>query len=166
MAKINIRAMERGDIDAVVRTEREAFPSPWTKDVFYRQLLNPGRRRLLVAEREREVIGHLAAWLRARYVHITSLAVRETFRRQGVATALVEKIMKDQHKLREEIRLEVRVSNQPARSLYRSLGFLEIDQKEDYYMDNGETALVLSYTLTDTVEAATGGSSGEISRSN
>ncbi len=141
---MKVRAMEFGDMDAAAEIEAVTFREPWGKDVFYRQLLNPGRRRLLVAEKGGIVIGHLAAWLRARTVNITTLAVKPEARRQGVATALVKKLIVEQSGLREKIKLEVRISNKPARTLYRKLGFEEQRKKKNYYVDNGETALVMS----------------------
>jgi ribosomal-protein-alanine N-acetyltransferase len=42
----------------------------------------------------------------------------------------------------EEIYLEVRLSNQPARTFYRGLGFTEAGRRPGYYLD-GEDALVM-----------------------
>lgn len=160
MSQLRVRRMEQPDIPAAVEIEQQVFPSPWTEKVFYRQLLNPGRRRLLVAELDGEVIGHLGAWLRARHVHITTLAVARAHRRRGVATALVEEIISSQKELRREVRLEVRKSNTVAQKLYRNLGFQEVDRKEDYYVDNQETALVMSYPLSPAAEADSSANTG------
>ncbi len=139
--------MEISDISDAVKIEKASFEEPWDSDVFYRQLLNRGRRRLLVAENNCRVVGHLAAWLKASTVNVTTLAVEPTARRQGAATALVQKLIAEQRGLREKIKLQVRVSNRAARTLYKKLGFEEQGTQENYYVDNGETALVMSRPL-------------------
>lgn len=48
----------------------------------------------------------------------------------------------------EDMFLEVRVSNGPARALYESLGFEDLSRRPSYYVD-GEDALVLVKNLTD-----------------
>lgn len=39
--------------------------------------------------------------------------------------------------------LEVRVSNEPAKNLYRKLGFEPSGVRPGYYSDNGEDALIM-----------------------
>jgi ribosomal-protein-alanine N-acetyltransferase len=40
--------------------------------------------------------------------------------------------------------LEVRVSNQPARALYREFGFHEVGVRKRYYSDNKEDAVIMT----------------------
>ena len=42
--------------------------------------------------------------------------------------------------------LEVRASNEPAKNLYKKLGFQEIGRRKRYYADNNEDALVMVLT--------------------
>ena len=43
----------------------------------------------------------------------------------------------------KQITLEVRESNQRAQKLYQKMGFQVIDQRENYYYNNHETALIM-----------------------
>jgi ribosomal-protein-alanine N-acetyltransferase len=43
--------------------------------------------------------------------------------------------------------LEVRESNEPALSLYRGLGFQELDRRARYYADTDEDAVVMQLEL-------------------
>ncbi len=73
--------------------------------------------------------------------------VSDSVRRQGVARSLVEKaiatlIEKDV----KRVFLEVRESNVPAISLYKSTGFSQISIRKNYYKD-GENAVVMKKEL-------------------
>jgi ribosomal-protein-alanine N-acetyltransferase len=43
-----------------------------------------------------------------------------------------------------EATLEVRVSNEPARALYRAYGFHDVGLRKRYYEDNGEDAVIMT----------------------
>lgn len=79
--------------------------------------------------------------------HVVSLAVLPEHRRRGIATALMKEATLNLRKEGAgECFLEVRVSNEPALELYRSLGFTEVSRLRSYYLD-GEDAYVLATKL-------------------
>jgi ribosomal-protein-alanine N-acetyltransferase len=66
----------------------------------------------------------------------------------GIGTALLQnsiKAMKEVYEA-EEVYLEVRVSNAPAISLYKKLGFSEVKVLKHYYAD-GEDAYLMARPL-------------------
>ncbi len=69
--------------------------------------------------------------------------MEDRFRRRGVASFLMDEVLAFAERERvEEIYLEVRVSNRPARVFYEGLGFREAGRRARYYLD-GEDALVM-----------------------
>ncbi|HEY4707910.1 MAG TPA: ribosomal protein S18-alanine N-acetyltransferase, partial [Thermodesulfobacteriota bacterium] len=76
--------------------------------------------------------------------HILNIAVDPKFRGRGLATRLLSmmlQIMK--RKMVYEIFLEVRVSNDAARELYRKFGFREAFIRKNYYGDEDAIVMIL-----------------------
>jgi [ribosomal protein S18]-alanine N-acetyltransferase len=94
------------------------------------------------------VVGFLLAWRAADELHLTDLGVTAAARRRGIARALVSALQREgELGLARVILLEVRESNEPALSLYRELGFQELDRRARYYDDTGEDAVVMQLEL-------------------
>jgi ribosomal-protein-alanine N-acetyltransferase len=91
------------------------------------------------------VIGFAGIWVIANEAHITNIAVRNLYRRQGIGELLLISIIEIAAKLKANIiNLEVRVSNTPAQSLYYKYGFNQAGVRRGYYTDNREDALLMS----------------------
>jgi [ribosomal protein S18]-alanine N-acetyltransferase len=79
---------------------------------------------------------------------LENIVVSETARRQGLGTLLLREFVdhaRAQHGI--GIFLEVRQSNQNARSLYRKLGFQEAGLRKSYYVDPPEDAIICRLRL-------------------
>lgn len=138
------RKMTLGDIPAVAETEREAFATPWTEEIFEHELTGNAYAHYIVAEVDGQIIGHVGMWIVLDECHITNVAVRSSMRGRGLGEALMRKVM--ELCVLNEVKtmtLEVRVSNEPARSLYRKLGFQEGGIRKNYYQDDHEDGLVM-----------------------
>ena len=75
---------------------------------------------------------------------IMNVAVSPDYRRTGVAKALLEALQtaltaRGVHSLT----LEVRASNEPARALYTSVGYVQVGRRPNYYHKPREDALIL-----------------------
>jgi ribosomal-protein-alanine N-acetyltransferase len=91
------------------------------------------------------VIGFASMWLMADEAHITNIAVRQSYQRQGIGELLLMSTIDLTAELRANIvTLEVRVSNLPAQSLYNKWGFTEVGLRRGYYTDNREDAILMS----------------------
>ena len=142
-----VREAERADLLAVFRIEKESFPQPWPFSAFEMFLDEPG---FLVAhdDEEREpVVGYVVADIVRTHGrplgHVKDLAVHPDRRGEGVgATLLGNALARLDARNVPTVKLEVRPSNDPARSLYREFGF-EYSKRIPGYYDDGEDALVL-----------------------
>jgi len=94
---------------------------------------------------EQFVIGFASMWVMADEAHITNIAVRSSYQRQGIGELLLISIIKLAAEVKADIvTLEVRVSNLPAQRLYQKYGFVEVGLRHGYYTDNREDALLMS----------------------
>ena len=130
--------------DAMAEIHRAAFPSAdaWSRDVMFLQLelpvtfgfVHPGG-------------GMILARAAADESEILTLAVCPMQRRRGLASALLRAAMNRALTLGAvSMFLEVAVTNDAARGLYKAHGFTEAGLRRNYYTD-GTNALILRSTL-------------------
>jgi ribosomal-protein-alanine N-acetyltransferase len=107
-------------------------------------------RRLLRGEPEppptRElIIGVVGFWMMVDELHIVTIAVRGTFRRQGVGELLIMCAVEFAmvHGM-DAVTLEYRRSNEVARALYEKYGFINAGMRPRYYSDNNEDAVIMT----------------------
>ena len=94
---------------------------------------------------EEYIIGFAGFWIMADEAHITNIAVRELYRRQGIGEVLLISTMDLATELNTRIiTLEVRVSNTAAQNLYYKYDFTETGLRRGYYTDNKEDAVLMS----------------------
>lgn len=91
------------------------------------------------------IVGFAGIWIVADEAHITNIALRESYRRQGVGELLLISIIDLAAELNARfITLEVRASNTVAQSLYQKYGFTQVGLRHGYYTDNGEDAILMT----------------------
>lgn len=147
VAGISIDALREEDIPKAAEIERLSFSTPWSETLFFNELKNP-RCVALAARKERLLVGYACGGLIIDEGHIHNLAVSPDFRGKGIAAALVKELVS---LLGEQgarfIFLEVRDSNEAAKSLYRAFGFEVIGTRKDYYVSPVEHAVVMRLRL-------------------
>ncbi|MFN5320042.1 MAG: ribosomal protein S18-alanine N-acetyltransferase [Planctomycetota bacterium] len=143
--------MIRRDMPEVLNIEAQSFEFPWSEDDFIRCL----RQRNcigMVAECDEQVVGFMIYELNRNVLHVLNFAVRSDFRRRGLGTQMLDKLVgKLSQQRRTRIDLEVRESNLAAQLFFRRSGFRAITVLRDFYEDTTESAYVMSYAL-DTEE--------------
>jgi len=91
------------------------------------------------------VTGFAGFWILAGEAHITSIAVREARRRQGIGELLLISVIDLANGLNAHVvTLEVRVSNIAAQSLYYKYGFTQTGLRRNYYIEDREDAVIMS----------------------
>lgn len=144
MADTAFARLETADVAEVAELETLCFSTPWSEAQLAAALALPhfiayGVRRQ----------GRLLAYITLAHtpgeLEILNIATSPDCRRQGHARQLLTMIIGTMPQLDvERMVLEVRVSNIPARALYKSLGFIRAGLRKAYYKDTGEDALIMS----------------------
>lgn len=97
------------------------------------------------ASRHEYVVGIAGFWVMVDEAHITTLGVRNAYRRRGIGERLLIEIVDMATELKAHVvTLEVRVSNKEAQALYRKYRFQKVGIRRGYYSDNGEDAVLMT----------------------
>src|SRR5947199_787950 len=91
-APVQIRRLGYGDLPAVLAIERRAFTTPWSLAMFVLELSKPSGI-CLAAMRDGRMAGYLICSRYDRVWHIMNVAVDPDQRRQGLATALLNRLL-------------------------------------------------------------------------
>ncbi|MEM1668432.1 MAG: ribosomal protein S18-alanine N-acetyltransferase [Thermofilaceae archaeon] len=142
--RLVIREARKEDLTDVYDIETLSFGSEAYEPFLLQLYFNLARETFLVAEVEGRVIGYAIGVLtRWGGGHVISIAVHPSFRRMGVAEKLLRELLKRMRQRgAKAVRLEVKVSNEPAINLYKKLGFRAVGVISNYY-PNGEDAYVM-----------------------
>ena len=148
---IVVDRMTVDDLGAVQEIEGESFTTPWPPHAYRSELETNRLAHYIVARYDDQLVGFAGMWLMVDEAHITTFAVRRTWRRQGVGERLLLALLDlAQARGAREATLEVRPSNHPARRLYEKYGFALVGVRRRYYSDDNEDALILT---TDTLDS-------------
>ena len=138
-----ILEMNAAHVSQVAALEKICFTDPWSEMSIASELQNLWSYWLVALEGDR-VIGYVGSQSSIDEADIMNVAVHPDFRRQGIAEALINRLVAD---LKERdihaLLLEVRVSNTPAITLYEKLGFSQVGRRKNYYHNPKEDALIL-----------------------
>ena len=142
MSEFEIRRLTYADLPQVIAIERRAFPTPWSLAMFVLELSKPSGI-CLAAVRDERVIGYLVCSRYDTVWHLMNIAVDDRMRREGIASALLERLFEIADKPSEQYTLEVRTSNDAAIRLYERFGFRAAGRRRAYYHDNREDAIIM-----------------------
>ena len=137
-----IRRLAYADLPQVIAIERRAFVTPWSLAMFVLELSKPSGI-CLAARRDERLMAYLVCSRYDRVWHLMNIAVDPDERRQGIATALLERLYAEVSDPEAQFTLEVRRSNTSALALYERQGFRAAGVRRRYYQDNGEDAVVM-----------------------
>ena len=149
---LDIRRLTYADLPQVISIERRAFPTPWSLAMFVLELSKPSGISLAALIDER-LVGYLVCSRYDTVWHLMNVAVDPHKRRQGIATALLERLFEQADKPSEQYTLEVRTSNDAAIRLYERFGFRAAGRRRAYYHDNREDALIMWRTVEERATA-------------
>ena len=128
------------DRAAILALESASFSNPWTPETFDTMLETPVSR-LYVARDHACIVAFCACRIFDDELHINTIAVDETRRRQGIARTLLHDVLERTGARRAT--LEVRRSNVAALRLYEALGFTVTAVRPRYYEKPEEDGLIL-----------------------
>jgi ribosomal-protein-alanine N-acetyltransferase len=144
--QVTIRPLGYADLPQVIAVERRAFPTPWSLAMFVLELSKPSSVCLAAVvdsgAAPQTLVGYLVCSRYADVWHLMNIAVDPPMLRQGIASALIERLLEVAGPS-ESYTLEVRPSNPAAIALYRRFGFEPAGTRPRYYADTGEDALIM-----------------------
>jgi ribosomal-protein-alanine N-acetyltransferase len=150
--ELEFKRMSPADIKEVMAIEVRAYPVPWTEGIM-RDCLHVGYE-CQVARLGDRIVAYSFMSIAVNEAHLLNITVAPELQGQGYGRRMALHMLDlAQDKLADTVYLEVRPSNKAARALYRSLGFVQIGRRKDYYPDprGREDALVYSLLLVDPV---------------
>lgn len=143
--RVHIRWMIRRDMAEILSIEAHSFEFPWSEEDF----INCLRQRNcigMVAEYDDHVVGFMIYELNKNRIQVVNFAVAERFRRRGVGTQMMAKLVgKLSSQRRSRITLEVRETNLPAQLFFRAKEFRAVSVLRDFYADTPEDAYLMQY---------------------
>jgi ribosomal-protein-alanine N-acetyltransferase len=150
--------MTEHDLLEVVEIEALSGLSPWGWDAYYKELQSAQDVIMLVARTQRAdtgpgdsaaIAGFIISRLIAGEVHVNNVAVRNEFRRQGIAAQLIAEVIEWGRRHHAHLALlEVRAGNTAAQSLYCRCGFQIVGRRRRYYSQPVEDALMMSISFS------------------
>ncbi len=143
--RVHIHWLTLRDTPDVLSIEAASFEFPWSEDTLIRTLRKRNTNGM-VAEIADKVVGVMIYELHKNRLHLINFAVAPTARRQGVGSAMVEKMVsKLSYDRRNRITLEVRETNLAAQLFFKSQGFRAVRVLKDFYEDVDEDAYLMQY---------------------
>jgi len=146
------RRMALDDLDRVMEIEKSGFAHPWSADLLRREMMHDWSTVLVAAETRRGTgsgpMEALVGFIVYDELHVLNIATAPEERRRGVAKALMnEAAVRARRAGAVLATLEVRRTNVPAIGLYRALGYRQVGIRVNYYVDEGEDAIVMAKDL-------------------
>lgn len=136
------------DLSDLMNVEKDCFEDPYQAKQYEYELADNPCAYLYGYYKDDNLIGFIDYWVTFDTTQLCKIGVLEAYRQQQIATELMDFMYEEAIKENcETILLEVRASNQIARSFYEREGFLEINVRKDYYSNPSEDAIVMGKIL-------------------
>ncbi|EHR73072.1 ribosomal-protein-alanine acetyltransferase [Burkholderiales bacterium JOSHI_001] len=145
-----LRPLTLADLDTLMAIEVQAYPVPWTRGNFIDSLA-AGYLAMKLVDTQGHWLGYYLAMPGVEEMHLLNLTVAPQEQGRGHARAMLDDLVqRARDAAAAQLWLEVRVSNERARALYRRYGFAEVGRRRAYYpaaQGPREDAIVMSLPL-------------------
>ena len=139
---LTITPMGWGDLSAIMALEHLCFESPWTADIYRRELrdnsfsfyhivrpASPNTRMSLPS-----VLAYGGCWVTGDECHLMTIATHPDWRRRHLGEwLLLDLLAEARQRAAGRCMLEVRAGNRSAIGLYEKLGFFQVGLRRGYY---------------------------------
>jgi len=138
-----VREMTPETISGVLEIEMQCFSDPWSYEMI-KKGLESSLDTWLVLWEEETAAGYCVFRTIADECELLRIAVRPELRGRGLSKKLMDQmVFYSRQKEVKSIFLEVRESNDRARNLYKSYGFVEAGIRKHYYLNPIENAVLM-----------------------
>lgn len=132
-------------LDQLEEIEKLCFSDPWSRRLLVETLENEAAAMLAAVGENGTVLGYAGIQVVLDEGSVNNVAVRPEFRRQGVASQLLEVFRRfGEGRGLAFLTLEVRASNRAARALYAKHGYVETGRRKNYYRHPQEDAIIMT----------------------
>lgn len=146
MDNLKISNMTISDFEIISPILSLDFDSFWSPEVLKGELNNENSQ-YIVAKIDNEIVGFAGIWKSVDDVHITDIVVKRDFRKKGIGSLLLQKLITLTKELKfNELTLEVNYNNEVAKKLYLKFGFKELGIRKKYY-NNTDDAIIMTLYL-------------------
>lgn len=139
--RYTIKKAVSADLEAMFEIEQACIADPWSMAAFESSFAANGTLFLVAEAENGEVCGFVTANAVLDGISIYNIAVKEGFRRLGIASALISELEKGEP---YRIDLEVRESNASAIALYEKCGFEQVGMRKNFYAKPTENAVLMT----------------------
>ncbi len=136
---MEIEKLSEKYIKDVAQIEKACFSKPWDEISIAAELKNEFSEFYIAVENG-TAVGFVGLYALTGEADIVRVGVLPQYRNRGIARAVLTKSLEN---VDGDVFLDVRESNVPAISLYRSLGFYDTSVRKDYYSDPEENAVLM-----------------------
>lgn len=150
---MQIRELIIGDIPDVAEMEARYSGNPWDQNALFTYFLRDDTILLVADENDAipsdddfhpQVVGFIGLIFMPPESDILDITVLPEKRSRGIGRRMMEELFRlASEKGVDTTYLEVRVSNAPARHLYKKLGFAQTGLRKNYYTDPVEDAITM-----------------------
>lgn len=147
---VNFRNGLEKDITDIANLERETFSDAWSEQSIA-ETFKQKQAFLTVAEREGCVVGYCIIYHVLDEGEIARIAVDQKLRRRGIGQDLLDYTFACcKEKQIERLCLDVRQSNEGAKSFYEQYGFIQDGTRKGFYENPKEDAILMSKAMFST----------------
>lgn len=145
MDDIKISNMTISDFEIILPILLSDFDDFWSSDTLKTELNNTNSY-YIVAKQNENIVGFAGIWKSVDDIHITNIIVRKDFRKNGIGSLLLQKlILLTKSFGYKQLTLEVNSSNVPAIQLYLKFGFKNLGIRKKYYNNTNDAIIMTLY---------------------
>lgn len=142
-SEILIDRLSLADLPEILEIENASYSTPW-RELTFTGLLRRADTDPLGARREGKLVGYAISWTIGDQAELGNVAVAPEERGRGTGRRLVEAALAGvRERGARECFLEVRISNEIARTIYEECGFRIVGRRRNYYARPVEDAYVM-----------------------
>lgn len=146
MDNLKISNMTISDFEIISPILSSDFDNFWSPEILKSELNNENSQ-YIVAKIDAKIVGFAGIWKSVDDVHITDIVVKKDFRKNGIGSLLLQKLITLTKELKfNELTLEVNSNNEVAKKLYLKFGFKELGIRKKYY-NNTDDAIIMTLYL-------------------
>lgn len=146
-----IQNADENDISSLAQIEAECIANPWSENSFREEMANENSIIIKAVNENGAICGFVSAVTMLDEVSIYNVAVKTSYRRNGIAKNLLLHLEDITKTSANFYMLEVRESNLPAIKLYHSLGYQNVGLRKNYYQSPCENAILMTKSLERTI---------------